>query len=261
MSNKNAEIEQNTEKQIADKKPMNFFKRVYYAIFKVDKYSEFLEENQTVAFVYMFELIAVLVLIAGLCCFAFPDNNKLLESLAEVDISVDIDFIFTIFYLLLLFLNAVYCVLFVLLLYWFAKVVVKFIDLSLKEESIMNIAVYSYTVSAIIMNVRVVLNTFTDNNLDALNLVYFVIPYIYVMAALLIIKQNIIKPDMIVQVERRVTVEDLRRKEEEEEKESEEDLKRREEQKKEEQKKKRERKRRLKPKDPLEDTEPDGSEI
>ena len=242
---------------------MNFFKRMYIAIFKVDKYNEFIEEKKRISIIYMGILLLAVCLILTMVSYVTKDSPYSVLQMEELK-DFDISTIYVALFFALCISTLVTTSIYICIIALFGHLIKKMLNIPLKLDAIISISVYSYTLSIVINLVASVAYSFTGFKFAYFDEIYLILPFIYLIAALLIIRQNIIKPDNIVaQSTRTVTVADLRKQEEKEEQESEEDLKRREEEQKKERKKRREqeRKRRLKPKDPLEDREPDGSEI
>ena len=356
-------MEDNNSKEqvtnLADKKAFNFFKRFYYAIFKLDKYGEFLEEKVKVAVGYMFIILFLVAIIITLVGIA--NTTKIVNTIAsfvnnefpnftysqgilkadtvkeykneEIDMYMIIDtsdvsndkvieykdsisnhnygflllsnkfemvtsgndmeyyygdlfkeesngiskndlqevfsennkwkvvatiFVFSVIATflsisLVTFLN-------IFMVFLIGYITAKLVKLPIKNGSVFNIAVYSFTLSILLNLVYSISYYYTSFEIRNFDTIYMIISYIYVISAILIIKQNMINTDMVAHSEKKVTIEDLRKQEEQEEKESEEELDRLEREKKE-QKKKRKRKGSINPKDSIEDNEPDGSEI
>ena len=78
-------MEDNNSKEqvtnLADKKAFNFFKRFYYAIFKLDKYGEFLEEKVKVAVGYMFIILFLVAII--ITSVGIANTTKIVNTIAS----------------------------------------------------------------------------------------------------------------------------------------------------------------------------------
>ena len=345
--------------EIADKKSLNFFERIYYAIFKLDKYNVFLEEKVRVSVKYL--LLLLLIVSVVIILFGLIGTNRMINKVKEfvsndfteftyskgilkaekvqeytdeelgIYFKVDTtdvqesklkeykskvadskygflflkdEFLFSangtayetkyedVFgleaedfnkeeltkllseesqykVLLLMFFIGVIStyinitlvtLINVCMVYLIGYIITLLIRLPLRYGSVFNLAVYSFTLSIILNLIYSVVYYFTNYEISNFDTIYMIIAYIYIIASLLILKQNMINTDKVIRVERKVTIEDLRKQEEKEKQESEKELDRLEKEKKE-RKKKSPKKRTLKPKDSLEDNEPDGSEI
>ena len=345
--------------ELADKKALNFFERIYYAIFKLDKYNEFVDEKVKTGIKYLLILlflVSVIIITLGIFNTTkmlnriadfvktdFPDftySKGVLKAENAKEIrDEDLDLYFVIdtsdltekqladyvgnatnsYYgvlflkekmsftvngssmeynyddlqgaevedfnkedvlnllnqgnifkvsaiiflagLLTTYLNiTLVTVINICMVFVIGYIISMMIKLPIKASSVFNISIYSFTLSIFLNLLYSIVYYFAGFKMDNFDTIYMIVAYIYVIAALLILKQNMINTDMVAHSERQVTIEDLKKQEEKEEKESEEELNRLENEKKE-QKKKRQGKRKLNPKESLEEKEPDGSEI
>ena len=333
-----------------EEKSISFFKRLGYAIFKVEKYGEFLEERQNVAIKYMLQLLLIVSLILtiistisfvglskkgenfirnDLAEFSF-ENNKLYFSriqeaydneenfyfiantnevssdlleeyknkaydaeyalillqdkflfyvgntmneftYASINQSVNLQTLnktelinlmenngitklaissFGVTGLSYYFAQILSITLNVLLLFIFGYLMCKIVAVPLTNRSIMNISIYSITLSVVLSLIYNIIYHYTKFEIQYFDTMYIVIAYIYIIAAIFIIKSDLLKQKVELQKISEVQKEVAKDIEEEKKKEKE-DKKERKEKEKEEKKKKEEQ----------ENTEPDGSEI
>ena len=134
-------------------------------------------------------------------------------------------------------------------------IVSRFAKVLLNYRSVFILAVYSMTLPIFVTLIYAIINTLTGFRIMYFNLMYELIGCVYIVAAIYMIKFDLIKQneelEKIIMVENQIRKE----KEEEENRKAEEELKRREEQKKKEKEKKENKE------DEIDAGEPDGSEI
>lgn len=114
----------------------------------------------------------------------------------------------------------------VLFLFISALLICRFINLAIKDYSKFNISVYSTTLSVVLIAIYNVFYFCTDIEIKNISTVYLVIAYIYLIASLFIIKQEVSKQK--IEIKKKVveekeepgkTVEELEKEKEEEKKE------------------------------------------
>jgi signal transduction histidine kinase len=134
-------------------------------------------------------------------------------------------------------------------------IVSRFARVLLNYRAVFILAVYSMTLPIFVTLIYAIINTLTGFKIMYFNLMYELIGCVYIVAAIYMIKFDLIKQneelEKIIMVENQIRKE----KEEEENRKAEEELKRREEQKKKEKEKKENKE------DEIDAGEPDGSEI
>ena len=154
-------------------------------------------------------------------------------------------------------INIVTVILDVILIFCFAVISSRFCGVNMPASKMFSLSIYSLTLSVLLSAIYTMVYTFTDFYIDSFQTVYILIAYIYIIAAILIIKSDVIKQKM--ELQKIITVQKQVKKELEEEKE-----KQKEEEKdkdKENDNKKDDRDENKKEEDPILDREPDGSEI
>ena len=122
------------------------------------------------------------------------------------------------------------------------------------SSKVFSISIYSLTLSIVLGVVYDILSSFTNFYIDHFEIMYILIAYVYLVAAILIIKSDVIKQRLelqkIIEVQKQV------KKEIEEQKEDDEDKEKKDDEDKEKDKDKGD-----KEEDPVLNREPDGSEI
>lgn len=137
----------------------------------------------------------------------------------------------------------------------FGYLVSRIVGIPLNFGRTFALSIYSMTLSLILSTIYSVVYTFTGFEIQYFSVMYLVIAYIYIIAAILIIKSDLIKQQ--VELKKIYKVEAEVRKELEEQKDEEGDQ----EDEEEEDDKKEEKKKEKEEKEPLINREPDGSEI
>ncbi len=181
------------------------------------------------------------------------DNTSMIQLIAVLSVTIYISLYLSI---------AISLVFNIILMAIFANIIVGFMAIPIKKGSALNISIYSFTLSNICNLIYNMVYNYTGFEIKYFNTMYMVVAYIYMIAALLIIKSDIIKKD--IEVSKVVEIDKEKQEEQEYQEENPDEKEKDDNQDKgegEEPKEKRKRGRPRKIRDPLEDREPDGSEI
>lgn len=144
----------------------------------------------------------------------------------------------------------------VVLVLCFAILTSKICGVNIPVIKVLSLSIYSLTLSVILSAIYTVVYTFTNFYIEYFQVMYIAVAYIYLIAAILIIKSDVIKQKLelqkIIEVQKQVKKEIEEKKEEDKEKDKDKD---------EEKENKKEKKKKEEEEDPILNREPDGSEI
>ena len=200
-------------------KRLNFITRILYAI-KLEEYQELAAEKFTTSIKFSAKLMLIFALIISIAItFKFNsmlNNGTLIDNLNQMQaygiksniteqmvqeitsanrIYVCMAFYFasTIYTYVSYFILALMDI---LLLSILGFIVSKTFKINLKYEAVYNISTYSLVLSIILNMIYICVNLMADVKIEYFSIVYNVISYIYLIAAILIIKAEIIKTNI-----------------------------------------------------------------
>lgn len=152
--------------------------------------------------------------------------------------------------------NVISVMLDVLLVFFFGIIVAKLSGVNMPSSKMFSLSIYSLTLSIILSAVYSIVYGFTNFYIEYFDVMYIIVAYIYLIAAILIIKSDVIKQKLelqkIIEVQKQVKKEIEEQKEQDKEKED-----NKEDDKEEDNKEKK----KEKEDEPILNREPDGSEI
>ena len=197
----------------------SFLSRILSAI-KLNRYQELAGEKFTNAIKFTAKLMIVFTLIVSIgITIKFNnllDSGNLTEYLNEMEKyglqsgtteqmiqeieSINRPQLLAIFYVIIaIYLYAVYFILSIMdiiLLAIFGYLIARVFKIAFKFEAVYNIATYSLVLSILLNAIYMVINSTTDITVKYFGIVYNLISYIYLVAAILIIKSDIIKTNI-----------------------------------------------------------------
>lgn len=180
------------------------------------------------------------------------DLNQLLQETTNMKEVLLISFVITDF-IITYFTNTISIFLDILLVAIFGIIAARFAGMRFKTSPMISLAIYSMTLSIVLVVLYRILNFFTGFIIDYFNVMYLLVAYVYIIAAIMMIKYDLIKQQIeltkILEVQKQVHEEFEEEKDREKEKD-----------KKEEKTKDKEEKNKEEEPD-LNGAEPDGSEI
>ena len=148
--------------------------------------------------------------------------------------------------------NTITIVLDVLLVFLFGLIITKLCGVNMPSAKVLSLSIYALTLSILLSTAYSVIYSITGFYIEYFDIIYLMVAYVYLIAAILIIKSDVIKQRIelqkIIEVQKEVKKELDEKKEEQQEKQKEE---------KEEKKNEKDEKE----EDPIVNREPDGSEI
>jgi len=181
------------------------------------------------------------------------DINKLLNETTNLKEVLIISFVITDF-IIIYSSNIISIFLDILLVGIFGLIAARFAGMRFKTSPMIALAIYSMTLSIILLVLYRILNFFTGFIIEYFNIMYLLVAYVYIIAAIMMIKYDLIKQQIeltkILEVQKQVHEELEEEKEQEQEQNKEKDK----EEKKDKEKKDKE-------ETDLNGVEPDGSEI
>lgn len=227
------------------KQEFSFFSKIISAI-KLDRYQELAGEKFTVAIKFIAKLMLLFALVISIgVTFKFNSmlnagtlieylNNmenyglqsNITEQMVEEISTMNRAYVCIAFYAVtVLYTYIVYFILAlmdVLLLSVLGFIVSRIFRIRLKYEAIYNIATYSLTLSILLNMLYILANLTLGYTIEHFSIVYNIISYIYLIAAILIIKSDIIKTNIelmaVVEEQERVKKELEEKKKEEQNK-------------------------------------------
>ena len=193
-----------------EKHRISFFTRIKWAIFNLENYDIFAVENTKRAVGYLAKLILLFSLITSIGVtykFANMDMLEINKTLQTVS-SESIQYIntlpkpqlYAIFYIVSAgYLYIVYSIttaIDVLLLSLLGYITSRISKIILRYLPIINISVYSLTLSIILNTVYILVNSFTGFEIKYFQIMYNSIAYVYLITAILMIKNEMIKQEI-----------------------------------------------------------------
>ena len=150
--------------------------------------------------------------------------------------------------------NLITIVVDVLLVFAFGLIISKLCGVNMPSAKVLSISIYSLTLSILLSTIYSVIYSLTGFVIEYFDIMYLMVAYVYLIAAILIIKSDVIKQKMelqkIIEVQKQVKKEMEEQKQEENKKNDKED-----------DKKEKNKKDNKEEEDPILNREPDGSEI
>lgn len=150
--------------------------------------------------------------------------------------------------------NAITIFVDVLLVFVFGLIISKLCGVNMPSSKVLSISIYAMTLSILLSTAYSVVYSLTGFVIEHFNIMYLMVAYVYLIAAILIIKSDVIKQKMelqkIIEVQKQVKKELEEKKQEEENKKTDK-----------EDDKKEKKKKDSEEEDPIVNREPDGSEI
>ena len=143
----------------------------------------------------------------------------------------------------------------VLLVFFFGLIVAKLCGVNMQSAKVLSLAIYSLTLSIVLSAIYNIVYGFTNFYIEYFDVMYLIVAYIYIIAAILIIKSDVIKQRLelqkIIEVQKQVKKEIEEQKEDDKEKDKDKDN----------EKEGKKEKKKEEEDDPIINREPDGSEI
>lgn len=220
-----------------EKKEENFFKKVLISIKDFERYPELASKNWNSIFSYLLKLLAIFAIIATISFIYLSlignevqgDSNKtsvvlnLLQRIREEYPNANETFVYSgLFVITYISVYVAYIIsvgIDVLLIGAFGYFTALMIRIHLKYSAMCKMAVHALTLPIILRAICILLKTFMNIRIQYFDVMYIAIAYIYMVAAILMIKSDIIKNQeelsKILQEQQRVR-EELERKEKEE---------------------------------------------
>lgn len=221
-----------------------FFKRVWRAVTKFERYIDFAAEKPSVAVKYFAKLIIIFALIVAVA-FAFKFNSiihddeqvqimlnqladagtdttqfaqgiEMLRSNNSTNIYLTIGFTFFVYVFIYYFLYGLLDALLVSFVGW---ITTKAVRIKMRYKSIFSMSIYALTLSTILNMIYITVNTLTGFTINYFQVAYNVIAYIYIATAILIIRSDFIEQqqELIKIVKEQAVVRKEHEKENEEE--------------------------------------------
>ena len=186
--------------------------------------------------------------------FNISNKQELLHVLERVG-PVTVDVVYFVATLLSMYIVNIVTIIFdIILVFCFGIIASRLCGVNMPWAKILSLSIYSLTLSILLNTVYTTVYTFTNFYVQYFDIVYILIAYIYLIAAILIIKSDVIKQKLelqkIIEVQKQVKdeIEEEKEKEKEEKKKKKKNNDEKEDENSEEE-------------DPVIDREPDGSEI
>lgn len=163
------------------------------------------------------------------------DNQKLISTFNDLSPTKVFGMIFSMISLSVFIVQALGTLLNILFLFISAMLICRFINLAINDSSKFNIACYSITLSIVLTAIYNIFYFCTNIEIKNMDTVYLILAYIYLIASLFIIKQEVSKQKIeikkTVKEEKGKTVEELEKEKEETKKELEKNKEKKEEKK------------------------------